>query len=282
MPKKRDYKKTSHQIPRGFVPKPSKNREGREKLPRLFLFTIILFGFLIISSWMLTGKLFNIKNIIIVNTNSQTILNKQEIKNSVENQLSKNRFFLFKQNNFFSFSKRKARKRISEEFGIHDIDINKRFPVVIVNITGKDMRAIWSHDQKYFSLNTDGKISGIIKRDDQRKFYFPIIQDKINSKILIHQKVVDNNYTSYTIELKKIFDKHIAEPNLKIDYFIFHGHGSDDISIMTNEGWNIHLDHNNNPIQSLQILNLALKEKIKDRVNLEYIDLRLTDKIFYK
>jgi len=55
-----------------------------------------------------------------------------------------------------------------------------------------------------------------------------------------------------------------------------------DAKIMTTEGWQIFINSETDLSQGLSNLPALLQEEIGDRSNLEYIDLRYGDKMFYK
>lgn len=55
-----------------------------------------------------------------------------------------------------------------------------------------------------------------------------------------------------------------------------------DIEVTTNEGWKIYLTLYLDFDQQINNLNLVLKEKLTQRENLEYIDVRFTDRVYFK
>jgi len=79
-------------------------------------------------------------------------------------------------------------------------------------------------------------------------------------------------------QLKKAITE--AVPDLAIDYFIIIS--SQEIYAKTQDGWLIYFDINTDLVHQAQILKELLKQKLTNTKNLEYIDLRLGEKVFYK
>lgn len=76
--------------------------------------------------------------------------------------------------------------------------------------------------------------------------------------------------------------KYLAEtvPDLSIDYFIIIS--SQEIYAKTQAGWLIYFDINTDLAHQAQILKELLKQKLTNTKNLQYIDLRLEEKVFYR
>jgi hypothetical protein len=55
-----------------------------------------------------------------------------------------------------------------------------------------------------------------------------------------------------------------------------------EIKVMTSEGWYVLFDLTRDIKSQLSILKAALAEKIPDRKNLQYVDLRIENRIYYK
>ena len=79
-------------------------------------------------------------------------------------------------------------------------------------------------------------------------------------------------------QLKKSLAETVS--GLSIDYFIIIS--SQEIYAKTQAGWLIYFDINTDLSHQAQILKELLKQKITNTKNLEYIDLRLGEKVFYK
>ena len=81
------------------------------------------------------------------------------------------------------------------------------------------------------------------------------------------------------IDLRKSLAEEVG---LRVLDFIIEDEDND-LKINTNEGWYILFDKSRDIRSQLDSLRLILTEKIKeDRKNLEYIDLRIENRVYYK
>ena len=108
-----------------------------------------------------------------------------------------------------------------------------------------------------------------------------VVQEEKDEKIKISQKVADQNFIGFILEISKNLEQ---IENLEIISLRTPESASLEIWITTIEGWQV-IFNTSEPAKK-QAGNLAkfLSEKIdeKERENLEYIDLRIPGKIYYK
>lgn len=92
-------------------------------------------------------------------------------------------------------------------------------------------------------------------------------------------KVIEKNFLNFLLETKENL---FSLVNIGVKEFLFKS-GSFDVRAMTTEGFWIFFDGKKNPTDQVVNLKIMLEEKIKEeRANLEYIDLREGNRIYYK
>ncbi|MDP3004521.1 MAG: hypothetical protein Q8N43_03435, partial [Candidatus Azambacteria bacterium] len=93
-------------------------------------------------------------------------------------------------------------------------------------------------------------------------------------------QVLNNDRLKFIAE----FNDKITENNqFKIIEFKIRPSANFDLEAITDRGWSIYLDQNQDPVSEANTLFTILNEVIKNKAsNLEYIDLRLPSRIFYK
>lgn len=106
------------------------------------------------------------------------------------------------------------------------------------------------------------------------------IDEVYDKEIKLGDKILDNEIIRSIISVQKSFNF----DNLKITKFFIKNLKSPDLEILTSENWKIYLDRNGDFENQIEILNKVLREKITsfERKNLEYIDLRIPDRVYYK
>jgi len=115
---------------------------------------------------------------------------------------------------------------------------------------------------------TSGSLILLIKDYSQREFYL--------GKKIFEQRIVD-----FISQARQGLSSEIGLTALDFNVLSF---PPKDLKVMTNEGWYIIFDLEGDIKNQLLSLKAALEEKIlgEERKNLEYIDLRIENRIYYK
>lgn len=113
---------------------------------------------------------------------------------------------------------------------------------------------------------TSGSLILLIKDYSQREFYL--------GKKIFEQRIVD-----FISRARQDLSSEIGLIALDFNVLSF---PSKDLKVMTSEGWYIIFDLEGDIKNQLLSLKAALEEKIQERENLEYVDLRIENRIYYK
>jgi len=106
-----------------------------------------------------------------------------------------------------------------------------------------------------------------------------LINDFSGRNIKLGEKIFDEKFIGLIFEIK---EEMLVGMNLKIKSFDSMNFPIQNVKAMTSEGWYAFFNFNNNIKSQLSALKVALKEKIKIRTGLEYVDLRIENRIYYK
>lgn len=113
---------------------------------------------------------------------------------------------------------------------------------------------------------TSGSLILLIKDYSQREFYL--------GKKIFEQRIVD-----FISQARQGLSSEIGLTALDFNVLSF---PPKDLKVMTNEGWYIIFDLEGDIKNQLRSIKVALEEKIENRENLEYVDLRIENRIYYK
>ena len=182
--------------------------------------------------------------------------------------------------NFFILSKNNIKTKLAGAFPIlTDINIEKRpFQTLIINFEKRIPIGIWCNNNCYYfdkegivfqeTPQTEGSL--ILKVEDTNKNAVALGEHVLNEKQLNFMTIFNNKM----IENNKI---------QVIEFKMASSTNSSNIEAITNYGWSIYLDQNQNPALAANNLIATLNETIKDKLStLQYIDLRIPSRVFYK
>lgn len=106
-----------------------------------------------------------------------------------------------------------------------------------------------------------------------------LIKDFSATEFLIGKKIYSEEVTAMVAEIKEYLASSV---NIKTDWFEIHTIPPKEIKTITPKGWYILFDPTRDIKKQLSILKTALNEKIKDVADIEYIDLTIENRIYYK
>lgn len=153
-----------------------------------------------------------------------------------------------------------------------EIKIIEKIPTLI--ICGKEC----------FIADEDGQIYDYmdINSDEAKKFDLIWLNDENKKEMNLGETFIERKYVEYILDIK---NKLKEEVNLKINNnFRTPSLISRDIRVKTEEGWEIYFNENIEIKKEIETLKTVLEKKIEKnyQADLEYVDLRVGGKVFYK
>jgi len=135
----------------------------------------------------------------------------------------------------------------------------------------------------YYFLDVNGII--VSKLDISQEDYsrLPIIEIQLDRQTLVKpgSEFLDRETIEYIFAVYEAVGK--SQKNIQIDYVKYDPKIKDELTFATKEGWQGLLTSKIALDTQIKKLELALEEKIKDsRINLQYVDLRVKDRVYFK
>jgi hypothetical protein len=107
-----------------------------------------------------------------------------------------------------------------------------------------------------------------------------LIKDYSGRDYRIGDNIFDENIISFIAEAKEFL---VSETNIKVIDFDILSFPPDNLKVITSEGWYILFNLQKEAGNQLLALKAVLDEKIKDaRKDLQYVDLRIENRVYYK
>lgn len=207
------------------------------------------------------------------------------IEKKIIAEMEKKYFSFLKKNNFILFSKKRIVNALKDEFiKIDTVEIVKKFPDKIrVSVKEKRITFVLCGGESCFAIDDAGLAYAPADFEGNRlgENELPIIRDE--SKKIINQgsEALAVDYAEFVLDIR---DKLQNELNIDLEREIHTPNiASGDIRMMTREGWRIMLDNNIPAAKEIEMLRVTLnKIDAEKRKDLDYIDLRINNKVFYK
>ncbi|MFZ5559480.1 MAG: cell division protein FtsQ/DivIB [Patescibacteria group bacterium] len=244
-------------------------RKRKRKIIRGILILICsLFLILILAYIFLFSSIFRIKEIQISgNKDTKT----EEIKNNLNYK------------NIFLATGSKIKNDLLKKFPqISELEVEK-------NLIKREIKIIIKEREEFGIVcqeNTKNcfyidKLGFIFKEAPQTSGSLVIlIKDYSSRDYKIGEKIFEENITNFIGETREFL---ISEINLQVLEFDNLSFPPDDLKVITNESWYILFNLQKQAQDQLSALKAVLEEKIKEaRKDLEYVDLRIENRVYYK
>jgi hypothetical protein len=194
----------------------------------------------------------------------------------------------------YHYKIKKAKKRIRKRVIIWIISLFILAVIIYILISSHILQGLF--EKKMDRIDEEG--AGIICRQNFGGcFYFNkdgiifkdapmtsgsliiIIQDYSNRNYELGNQILEKSFIDIILEINKNL---FSEIGLKILSFSINSYPIEELKAITNEGWYVLFSLKRDIKNQLLVLKVGLNEKIKDRTNLQYVDLRIENRIYYK
>ncbi|EKE06983.1 MAG: hypothetical protein ACD_18C00220G0001 [uncultured bacterium] len=278
---------------------------------------IIIFSLSFTFSLFIFHPFFSIKNI---NIEGIQRINKTELLDTINGILNYNKFGFIKQNSYLIANINDIKNIIKDRYPIEKIIVKKSFPNKLeIIIQEKISTIIYDNGIEYSYVDLDGKIVEIMRKTSDyewkditknvatttsdgtavtttiviARFHepdinaikkdlgnYPIIYDKNNfQEVTINQNVLDKNEVISIINWFKNLDNNEKIP---LKYFVFEDNHQD-LTIKTYKGFYMKTRFDIDVKSQINKIEALYRDKIKDENKfLDYIDLRYSDRIYWK
>lgn len=273
------YKKRSRFIrrnPKIYMSTP--RIKARREIPtkKIFIFTLLVIFVGTIFWFAFMSGYFRVKNLII--TGNQNIKQKD-----IEEALNSILYSNILSNNILFFKTGSTGQKILDQFKeIKNIEVTKKLPSTLkIKIDERNPSIILQSGDKKYLIDADGSVFSEYNQQDQKYSGLPLVNDLTKPQVKDNQKVLSISFVSF---IQQLVNKLPQKAGLTVDTIIIH-ETLYEIEVKTKEGPTVYFDTSRNIDIQLSYLVKVLEEIKKNGVvlkNVDYIDLRLPDKLFYK
>ena len=272
-------KKSQIRYSRGYQLQQYPYRRKKEiSWKRRMFFLWVLFLILALAYVMFFSPLFEIKEIKI--SGSRSISN-EEIRNSLDDFLFKKFLIFFNQNNLFLITNSDITEILANDFPrIFSIEINKDIFKKIIDlkiIERKELGIFCKIGEDCYYIDEEGVI--FEKAPQTSGTLILVIKDSSEKGLELGENVVGKEFMAELIDLRNYLSNQLG---LKVLDFVINLDSLKDLRVGIHEGWYVLFDGSRDFKNQLEALGLVLEEKIEERGSLEYIDVRIENRVYYK
>lgn len=278
------WKGTKYKNP--FFPKNKKGGFGHGKIGiRGFLLAAAVV--IVLAGWaylFLRSSYFAIARVDVYGDNE---VMKKAISDSVNLISSGNKWLLLPKNNIYIFPKLEAEEKIKQQLLLEELVITKQYPNSLrVDFKIKKPAIQMTSEKWLYVLDAAGEV---IERRPSDGASSSTLEMAADAMPVLEGSKNDLEISSYAIEgelaqfIISVFNKLPERTGVAISFFSLPADSPSSLKIKTEEGWDIILNMHVGADSQIEKLSALLKERdLPDRRNLNYIDLRFGDRIFYK
>lgn len=239
---------------------------------------ILLLLLLLIAYLLFYSSIFKINKIELVGFNK--ISANKISKDFLGTQLNSYRYLVLRQDNLLIFSKDELIKNIENDYNLDNISINKEFPhKLLLTIQEKSPFLIYSSNNSKYYLDEYGVISSKITDNNNENESITIITNDANEETFPNEVIFSKNKISFILsiieklsKIDKINTTSYSIPN-KISF---------QLNVNLEQGYSIYFDMNKNIDDQITKLRRVLYESESGETPIEYIDLRIGDRVYIK
>lgn len=231
-----------------------------------FIFVLVLFIYIALFS-----QVFAIKNIVVTGDFGDS-----QIKDGIAKEVNKN---IFSKNILF-FQSAKIIKVIKEDLKVQDLTIRKKLPNKLVAVAHeREASFVWEENEKKFLIDKNGlaflDVSG---EEGSSQVVLPKIKNNLISLNNLGDTVATKEFMDFISFLSENFNFETLD---KIELFEINGTNTE-ITVLTDKNYKVFFDATRGAASQLKSLARVKEEAVKSKKRLEYIDLRIETRIFYK
>jgi len=220
-----------------------------------------------------------------ININGLSELDQKNISNVVNSKIEGKFLHFLDKNNLLLVWNKSIEKDLYDGFvKIESVNVKKKFPNSLnIEIRERKSAMILCISSECFIIDRNGTAYSRLDYSlpEIKENQLVVLRDLSDKTVKTGDKIFDIDYLDYMQKIEeKMFsgadvymEKNYETPNLV----------SSDIRGTTKEGWKIFFSENINLQKEADMLRIVLGEKIGDkRKDLEYVDLRSENKVYYK
>jgi cell division protein FtsQ len=263
---KRHVSQRPQKVQRGYY--------GRQKNNQQKLIVRIILGilFLLLAQSVFQIKYLKIDNIELSGNNDLSI---EEVQDFVLDELTVTKLLVFENSNYFLMSLDKLDDKLIAQYNLDSVNLQKKWPDTLqISVKEKSSHFIWQKDESIYLLDAKGLLNRQISILDDK---YLVLDDKRESRPSGEQ-IFDDSEINIINQIYLNWMDLIASKS-KLNKITISNNW--DLELHTEIGFYVKIDRAQDIYEQLNNLRAVLEENIAG-VDIDYIDVRFGDKVYFK
>ncbi|MBI5793678.1 hypothetical protein HZA87_01135 [Candidatus Uhrbacteria bacterium] len=210
-----------------------------------------------------------------------THIDREEFQTEVSAYLHERVLLFFHRKNQFLFSDEDLRKKLEKKFTFASLTVSQEGKKLSIHVEERNSNLIWMTDQEYI-VDVHGVVVRRLNREDAAEAnlasFLPSFYDINKVPVTVGSTVL----TEQEIERVFAFHKILSEQGIGFTQTRLNRLVGGWMSVVTQEGYEIYFDVTGDIEAQGEALKMVLAEQIEDPGDLEYIDVRFGDHVYFK
>lgn len=268
-----------------------------DKQPGLLLAILgLCFGFIIaLISFFFTSQFFAITS---VRVEGAETINPAAIREIAEDYLDSRAFLLFRRNNRFLFNEKTCQQFLEKEYAFSSLNLTREGKTLAIVLKEKGSSFLWLTGQQSYLADNTGVITRSVQKEEVLSLMNPpflqgptpdgslvdeptivlIFRDLDNAPVSINQSALSTAELSAS---RRFFDA-LRAASIYTEHFEINRLAGSWFKAITKDGYAILFEPAADVEKQAANVLLILQNQVKDPAELEYIDVRFGDRVFYK
>lgn len=249
-------------------------KRNKKKYFLIFL-PLLLIGLIYL---LIYSPLFEIKKVAVSGTGKTELVNR--LQRIVKDEINERKWLIFPKNNYFILNEKNLWLEINDRLVLDELEVNKKLLHTLkIYVKDKVPVLLLEDGRENYYVDKEGLVLRAVKLEDI-EYILPHASYSTSTKVIVGRNVLSKDNIQF---IEKVFGRLNSKSNSwQMDKVIFTEFKNSQLDFYTNEGWYFILNTELEMEKQLDNLDALLDQKIEDRKNLEYIDLRIEDRIFYR
>ncbi len=248
-------------------------RQSRAKRYKKVIISIWLILFLFLVQSIFQARIFKVDKIRLINNKDLT---QEEVSSALTDSLAKTRWLIFKNDNYFLLKTKPLEELLVNDYNLDEAKVDKKFPDTLkITVKEKASYFMWQKNNTLYLLDAKGFLNRQIEAPDPK---YLLLEDRRE-----WQPSSDEIFSRE--EVDKINQIYLKWPELIADRLILNKiviNNDWTLDLYTNLGFYVKMDAKEDMVVQIENLARVLKAGTISGGDINYIDVRFGDKVYFK